>query len=292
LYPADRVQSNRVHCRGFAHVWLLNRLASGPRQLGVCYPGKGSSPLPALSKPSQPEQLISLDSYPATSVPQRAHFGNVFVYRRDAEGVGAQNAVPGRSMLCLGEACFAPTPRSPRLCGVSERGKQVLGNDRNCRGCPSFFASISGNKIAHWCPGHAVPGRGAEALEGLTMRSRAIPFESCKPVTGKLGVQRCHPRVTRNLRDDGCRGNRKAQGIAVNDGLLRELRFWEREGIQEQTVGRRREGLKGAHHCQARRRCNANVVNFSGFSTTGRYGKGVCPDERQKGFPFFGREFL
>jgi hypothetical protein len=80
---------------------------------------------------------------------------------------------------------------------------------------------------------------GAMRAYGLKMLARAIAYVPGEIVLRVDFVEGAHQRVAIGFSDDGSGGNRSRDGIAVDDGLLRQPDFFELDGVYQQVIGAR-----------------------------------------------------
>ena len=114
-------------------------------------------------------------------------------------------------------------------------------------GGPSAFGKEA-ELLAHGGEAPTVNGAGTVLFEGGEVLFGAVAFMLGEAIERVLLVQGQHHAVAGNFGNDGGGGDREAEGIALDDGTLRQRYGWQAHGIQQKRLWGRREAGDGFAH--------------------------------------------
>src|SRR6478736_5546502 len=115
------------------------------------------------------------------------------------------------------------------------------------------FRGVPGWVGDHTAIGQAVLRTRPAQPQGLPVLGSPVALVLLEAVGGMSPRHLVEQGVAVDLRDDGCRRDRRRQGIAVNHGQLRGPDARNRHGVHEEEVRRRCERAHGdAHRLEAR----------------------------------------
>src|SRR5258706_7710782 len=122
--------------------------------------------------------------------------------------------------------------------------------------------------------------------------SRRIALVSIVAVAGVRRMVHDHFAIPYDLRDDGCRSDRRAAAIAVQHPALRHQQIWNPERIDEDEVGQRCQHHDCAAHRLERGAVDVDLVDFGGRCRRDGPGNRFPGDHAEEPLAFGGGDHL